>query len=176
MAAARFLGGFVAALVLVALAGFAVVWFGLFPAGADSKQSALEHWAARRSLNATIRREMPRPPYPDDPPTDATLAAGAKLFITDCAVCHGSGAAESRIARGMYIRAPQFARHGVDDDPEGETYWKIEHGIRFSAMPSFKGILSEQQIWQIAAFLKRPVKQLPPPPKAIWEQRSLSVE
>jgi mono/diheme cytochrome c family protein len=37
-------------------------------------------------------------------------------------------------------------------------------------MPSFKGTLSEAQIWQIADFLKRPTKDLPPAAAAIWNQ------
>ena len=41
-----------------------------------------------------------------------------------------------------------------DDDPAGETYWKIEHGIRFTGMPSYAGTLGEEQIWHIAYFLK----------------------
>ena len=167
-----FVGGVVATLAVFVLAAFVVVWFGLFPVGADVKQSGLEHWAARRSLNATILREMPQPPYPGDPADDSMLTDGAKLYMTNCSVCHGSAHRTSPIARGMYIRPPQFGRHGVDDDPKGETYWKIEHGIRFSAMPSFKGLLSEQQIWAIAAFLKRPAATLPPGAKAIWERGS----
>jgi mono/diheme cytochrome c family protein len=166
----RFLGGFVAAFVLLAVAVAVSVWFGLVPAGADVKASPLEQWMARRSLNATIQREMPQPPYPDDPASDVTLVAGAKLYLANCAMCHGSGAQNADIAKGMYIRAPQFAKHGVDDDPQGETYWKIEHGIRFSAMPSYSDLLTQQQIWQIAAFLKRPADQLPPAAKAIWNR------
>jgi mono/diheme cytochrome c family protein len=69
---------------------------------------------------------------------------------------------------GLYVRAPQFTRHGVDDDPDGETYWKIEHGIRFTGMPSFKGALSEEQIWQIAYFLKRGTADLPPAAARMW--------
>lgn len=50
--------------------------------------------------------------------------------------------------------APQFANDGSEDDPEGATYWKIHHGIRFSAMPAFMHSLSDTQIWQVSMFLK----------------------
>jgi mono/diheme cytochrome c family protein len=167
----RFLAGAATAVAILAVLGLAAVWFGLVPAGADAPQRAFERWAAKRSLAATIAREMPQPPYPFGPPADATLAAGAKLYIANCAVCHGSaGSDESNLARGLYVRPPQFTRHGVDDDPEGETYWKIEHGIRFTGMPSYKGTLTEEQIWQLAYFLKRPAPDLPPEAAAIWHQ------
>jgi mono/diheme cytochrome c family protein len=167
----RSLAGAAGVLVLLALAGLAAVWFGYVPAAADAPPaSGLERWAAQHALDAVIAREAPQPPYPFAS-SDVTIVAGAKLYLANCAVCHGSaGSEESNIAKGLYIRAPQFTKHGVDDDPEGETYWKIEHGIRFTGMPSFKGTLSEAQIWQIADFLKRPAENLPPAAAAIWNQ------
>jgi mono/diheme cytochrome c family protein len=166
----NFVAGVLAVIVLVALGGLAAVWFGLIPAAADAPPPmALEKWAAHKALAATIRREMPRPPYPLSPAGDATILAGAKLYMTNCSVCHGSGTGDaSNVALGMYIPAPQFVKDGVDDDPDGKIYWQIEHGIRFTGMPSFKGTLSEHQIWQIVGFLKRPADQLPAAAAAVW--------
>jgi mono/diheme cytochrome c family protein len=42
---------------------------------------------------------------------------------------------------------------GVSDDPPGETYWKVANGIRLTGMPSYKNILSETQMWQVAQLL-----------------------
>ena len=168
----RFIAGFAAAIVLAALVGFVMVWTGNMPARADSPApSALERWAAHKSLDTTVGREAPGAPYPFGPVTDATIVAGAKGYIANCAVCHGSaGSDESNIAKGLYVKAPQFTKHGVDDDPAGETYWKIEHGIRFTGMPSFKDSLTEEQIWQIAYFLKNGTDKLPQAADAIWHQ------
>jgi mono/diheme cytochrome c family protein len=116
------------------------------------------------------RREMPRPPYPYAP-SDAATLAGAKLYMEKCSVCHGSGSGgESTIAKGMYVEPPQFDKHGVDDDPEGETYWKIEHGIRFTGMPAFGGELTEEQIWSIAAFLTHKPDDLKSDAAKLWNQ------
>ncbi len=165
----RFLSGFIAAVLLLAIGAFVAVKFGLVPARADTPPMPMEKWAAHTSLDATIEREQPQPPYPYGPPTDATIAAGAKLYMANCAVCHGSpGKAETAIAKGLYVAAPQFTKHGVSDDPAGETYWKIEHGIRFTGMPAFVGSLSEEQIWQIAYFLSHGMDKLPPAADAIW--------
>ena len=166
-----YLAGAATVIVVLALGGLAAVWFGWIPAGADSSPFPMERWAAKRSLNATIAREEPQPPYPFGPVTDAVILAGAKGYMTNCAVCHGSaGSDESNIVKGQYIPPPQFTKHGVDDDPAGETYWKIENGIRFSAMPSFKKTLTQEQIWQIAYFLKHGTKDLPPAADAVWHQ------
>ncbi|MBV9439987.1 MAG: cytochrome c, partial [Candidatus Eremiobacteraeota bacterium] len=66
-----------------------------------------------------------------------------------------------------------FRRNGVDDDPEGETYWKIEHGIRMTAMPAFDKTLDEKSIWQLTYFMKH-LPELPPKAKAIWEDPKLA--
>lgn len=167
-----FLAGILTTVVAIAAVAFVAVWFGFVPAAADApKVWKLERTVAHMSLNATIAREAPKEPYPFGPVTDKTITAGAKLYIQNCAVCHGSaGSDESNIAKGLYVQAPQFTKHGVDDDEEGETYWKVEHGIRFTGMPAFKDLLTEEQIWQITYFLKRPSDKLPKEADAIWHQ------
>lgn len=166
----RFISGIIATLVVFALAAFAAVWFGLVPATADVPPSAAEKWAAHKSLDATISREAPRPPYPVAS-SDAAIVAGSKLYLQNCSVCHGTATGDpTTIAKGLYIKAPQFVKHGVDDDPEGETYWKIEHGIRFTAMPAYNGNLTEEQIWQIAYFLKNLPGHVPAEAQANWHK------
>jgi thiosulfate dehydrogenase len=167
-----YLAGIVTVIVLAVAGGLVAVWFGYVPAAADAPgPMPMEKWAANHALDATIAREAPQPPYPFGPVTDAVVAAGAKAYLANCAVCHGSaGSDASNISKGLYVRAPQFTKHGVDDDPEGETYWKIEHGIRFTAMPSFKDTLPEETIWQITYFLKRGMSNLPADADAIWHQ------
>jgi mono/diheme cytochrome c family protein len=56
----------------------------------------------------------------------------------------------------------------VEDDPEGATYWKIAHGIRWTAMPSWKGSLSDQQMWTLTLFLKR-MDKLSPAAEQAWQ-------
>lgn len=168
-----FFGGFVAALVVVAAAVTVAIIAGIVPARADGPLLPGEKWAANTSLKATIAREAPKPPYPY-PPTDADVAQGARLYVQNCAVCHGTAhSTPNSIARGMGVRPPQFAKHGVDDDPEGETYWKIEHGIRFTGMPAYDKALDEHSIWQITYFMKRAPDHLPAQADAIWNDPAL---
>jgi mono/diheme cytochrome c family protein len=43
---------------------------------------------------------------------------------------------------------------GVNDDPVGETEWKVANGIRLTGMPSFDKVLNQTQIWQVSVLLK----------------------
>ena len=167
-----FIGGVVAALVVIAAVFFIAVKTGSLPARADGPLMPGERWVARTSLNAAVARGAPKPPYPYTQ-TDADIANGARLYVQNCAVCHGTAkTTPNAIARGLGVRPPQFAKRGVDDDPEGQTYWKIEHGIRFTGMPAYAKTLDEKSIWQIAYFLKRAPDHLTGEATSIWENPS----
>lgn len=167
-----FVGGFVLALILVAVGGVAVVLTGVVPARQDVKPGKMENWAAKKSLAATMHREMPQAPYAFGTSDEAGFVKGATLYVQNCAVCHGTAhSTPTAIAQGFAVRPPQFRHHGVDDDPVGETYWKIDHGIRFTAMPAFDQTMDQQSIWQIAYFLKN-LPTLPAAAKALWNDPS----
>jgi mono/diheme cytochrome c family protein len=165
------ISGVALTLAVAAVGSYALVRSGLIPANADSTPGALETWVARTSLDATMRRDAPTQANPVAL-SDQNLLAGVRLFATNCAVCHGSAGgvdAASPIAKGLYQRPPQLATDGVEDDPEGETFWKVKHGIRLTGMPSFGSTLRDEEIWTLALFLKR-MDKLPPAAQEVWSQ------
>lgn len=165
--------GVFAAIVVALLCGYIALRLGLVPANADANPGPLETWAARTSLDATLRRDAPKGANPVAL-TDDNLIAGIDLYERHCALCHGTakgGASASPVAKGLYPRPPQLATDGVEDDPEGLSYWKIKHGIRWTGMPSWQGTLSDPQIWTLALFLKH-MDKLPPAPERAWQKVS----
>ncbi len=157
----------VAVAVIALVVGYASVTSGLIPANADASPGKFERWAAHTSLNATLARET-KGLHDPFPATDATVITGIRLYGENCAVCHGaSDGAESAIGKGLYQQPPQFAKHGVSDDPVETTYWKIAHGIRLTGMPSFRKSLHEDQLWAIATFLRR-MDSLSPAENRAW--------
>jgi thiosulfate dehydrogenase len=166
-----FLAGIGTTIVVVLVGGYALLQSGLIPANADATPGVIETWAAGTALRATLKREAPTSQNPVAP-TDANLIAGIDLYSRHCAICHGTAkgyASATAIAKGLYPKPPQLATNGVEDDPEGFSFWKIKHGIRWTAMPSWKDTLNDQQIWTLAQFLKH-MDKLPPAPEANWEK------
>jgi thiosulfate dehydrogenase len=162
-----FLFGIVFTLIVLVGTGLLAVTNGWIPVNADGGYLPFERWAASRALNAAIRREMPKGPPPIQP-TSANLIAGIKLYAQNCEVCHGAADGKpTTISKGLYQHAPRLAEHGVEDDPEGETYWKIAHGIRWTGMPSFGKTLNDRQIWQLTLFLKH-MDDLPADAQGVW--------
>jgi thiosulfate dehydrogenase len=163
--------GVFATIVVALLCGYIALRVGLVPANADANPGPLETWAAGTSLDATLRRDAPKGANPVAL-TDDNLIAGIDLYGRHCALCHGTAngdASASPVAKGLYPRPPQLATDGVEDDPEGLSYWKIKHGIRWTGMPSWKGTLTDQQIWTLALFLKH-MDKLPPAPEQAWQK------
>jgi mono/diheme cytochrome c family protein len=76
----------------------------------------------------------------------------------------------------MYPFAPHlWKRHGKDvvgvsDDPPGETYWKIQNGIRLTGMPAFNKTLDQTQIWQVTILLANADKPMPDPVMTLLKQ------
>ena len=166
-----FVLGIVVSIVAAAGAAYVVVVSGAIPAAANGKPLPLERWAARTSLRATLARDAPKGPNPVTL-TDENLIAGITLYGQHCAICHGTAkgdASASPVAKGEFPAAPQLASDGVEDDPQGWTYWKIHNGIRWTGMPAWKYTLSPRQIWTLALFLKH-MDKLPPAAEQAWKQ------
>ncbi|MBV8424689.1 MAG: cytochrome c [Candidatus Eremiobacteraeota bacterium] len=163
-----FVIGIVFTLAVAAIAVVIVVQNGWIDPRADDGYLPMEKWASR-AVPRAIRNDSKGL----NPPIQATpenLTAGAKLYGTECAICHGaSDAQESDIAKGLYVKPPQLAKDGVEDDPPGETYYKIAHGYRMTPMPAFSKQLTESQMWQLALFLKN-MDKLPPQADAAFKK------
>jgi mono/diheme cytochrome c family protein len=71
----------------------------------------------------------------------------ATLFTEICAGCHGTTIAGGR-APSLFD--DQWTR-GADDESIARN---IENGVAATEMPPFKGALTEQQIWQLVAYIR----------------------
>lgn len=161
----RFVSGLVVGAALVLVGEYLFLTRGGLPVAArDARALPLERYVAGKALEVAVGRDAARPaPIP----TDAkNLLAGARVYRENCAGCHGAPdeGDRSAVAAGMFPRPPRLMPpgKGVTDDPVGETYWKVRHGIRMTGMPGFEGALSDTAIWQVSLLLLE-AGQLPEP-------------
>lgn len=157
--------GVIAGMVLTLILGAGGVFYyfssGSAPVAVDDPPMPLEAKLANMALDAHIERQgKAKPSVAAD---EANLAAGAKVYRENCAVCHGMpGEPKTAIAEGMFPAPPQlFHGKGVTDDPPGESYWKVKNGIRLTGMPGFKKRLSETQMWQVSQLVANADKITP---------------
>jgi thiosulfate dehydrogenase len=149
----KFLAGIILTLLAIPVLVYCYFSFGFAPVATAAPPILFEIQLAHMGLDAKINREAPK-----NAPFQATtedLQAGARLYREQCAMCHGiPDQPKTAIAKGMYPVPPQlFHGKGVTDDPAGETYWKIDNGIRLTGMPAYGKSLSEKQMWQMSLLL-----------------------
>ncbi|HUK08097.1 MAG TPA: CopD family protein [Stellaceae bacterium] len=84
-----------------------------------------------------------------------TIAAGAPLYRDNCAQCHGRyGYGDGANAPQLAVKPADLARVHVAHHSDGSLFWWVRHGKGEGAMPAFADLLSEEQAWDLVAYLR----------------------
>jgi mono/diheme cytochrome c family protein len=81
-------------------------------------------------------------------------AEGAKVFKSNCETCHGTqGHGDGPIGEALEPKPINLAKLQIvaADD---YLFWRINEGRPGTSMPPWKNILTEEQIWQVMAFVR----------------------
>ena len=107
------------------------------------------------------------------PARATTTLAGQDLFREYCAVCHGNdGSGDTMIGRGQYPKPPDLRDSGTQKLSDGEIFWIIENGVRFTGMPAFGGSHdSQQDSWKLVRFIRH-LPQLTPEERMEMERNN----
>lgn len=154
------------AVIVSAAVALVCIKRGYVDFAADQSPSLIESKLAMSAVDASTDRRAPDRKNPVAP-TEENLAAGAKLYLDHCAGCHGIPSnPDSQLAKSFYPPVPAFFQDAPDMS-ENENFYIIEHGIRWTGMPSWNKTLNEQQIWQVVAFLSN-IEKLPPAAQQVF--------
>lgn len=144
-------------LVLVAAAAaMGLVYVRATGLRADTAPGAVEVRAARivRGWSITAERRNRRNPVPASP---GVVASGLEHFADHCASCHGNdGSGDTQYGRGLYPRPLDLRAAATQQLTDGELFYVIEHGIRFTGMPAFGTgqTKDEEASWQLVHFIR----------------------
>ena len=164
----KFLFGFIFAFIVLAVGGLCAAMLGFINTDADRSPGRLETWFASNAMDASMERHAAHNSNPL-PPTDANLIDGMTVYTMNCAGCHGGiDRKASAFGANFYPPAPQLLLD-PPDDPEWHIYYAIRHGVRNTGMPSWKGVISENDMWKVTAFLSR-LEKLPPAVQEQWKK------
>jgi mono/diheme cytochrome c family protein len=81
----------------------------------------------------------------------------ARLHFADhCAICHANdGSCDTPFGRNLYPKPPDLRREQTQKLADGEIFWIIENGVRFTGMPAFGGAHgSEEDSWKLVRFIR----------------------
>ncbi|PYQ66617.1 MAG: cytochrome C [Acidobacteria bacterium] len=102
-------------------------------------------WKARRSTN-------PEPSNPE------VLRDAMEHFADHCASCHGNdGKGQTEIGGNLYPKAPDMTRPETQRLSDGELFFIIKNGVRFTGMPAWGSDTAEDDraSWQLVRFIRR---------------------
>ena len=143
-----FLLGIILTLAVVIGGSLAYLWFGMADVRGDEPSSQLENYFISTAVHASIRRNAPELRSPV-PPTDVNLITGGRMYMEQCARCHGAAGAEQKSASTPSLQemATQYT--------ESQIFWIAKHGIRWTAMPADTQDDSDEELWALAGYIKR---------------------
>jgi len=79
-------------------------------------------------------------------------------FADHCAICHANdGSGKTMMGEGLYPKPPDLRLPETQNLTDGELFWIIENGVRFTGMPSFSnggehgGV---QDSWKLVHFIR----------------------
>jgi mono/diheme cytochrome c family protein len=147
-----------ATLGLLAMAGMlgaaAFVYAGVYDVAATKHHTGLTyrvlHYAMLRSVR-TRADKIPAPPL-DGPERSRN---GMALYGEHCVQCHGApGVSPAPFAFGLRPAPVNLVEPGRNWSPP-QIYWIVKHGVKMTAMPGWQYRLTEDELWDLVAFVKR---------------------
>lgn len=147
--------GSLVTIVLGAAAGLGyVVTTGL---RAAPQPSAVEAAIARRVRALAVPRAAAGRVNPVSLSPDL-LTEGMAHYADHCASCHAAdGSGKTEMGAGLFPKAPDMREGATQQMTDGELFYVIEHGIRFTGMPGWRTgtAAGEESSWHLVHFIRR---------------------
>jgi mono/diheme cytochrome c family protein len=141
--------------VLAGLAGFlaaSILHNGL---SARATPTQLEIMMARNARHLAIPANARAAQNPI-PATPENLRDARLHFADHCATCHANdGGGGTLIGKGLYPKPPDLRLPQTQRLSDGEIFWIIDNGVRFTGMPAFGGTHeTENDSWKLVRFIR----------------------
>ena len=145
------------AFVLAALAAVALLWIASmqfsFPS-ARQAPSATEEALTRRLRSWAVPKASRNAPNPFTSSPEL-LQESARHFADHCASCHGNdGSGATEMGRNFFPRVPDMRAEPTQRLSDGELYYIIHNGIRWTGMPAWGELSNDMDSWKLVLFIR----------------------
>ena len=165
----NFLIGFVTPFILIPFVTIAYFALGLADTRSDVPPPAWETAIMKPAVSAAVKRSAANMSAPGAA-TEDSIIAGGKLYVRGCMGCHGEPGKPYAEDHANFPPIPQLPHVGTQYS-EPEIYWIIKHGVRMTAMSAYGYAYKEDQLWSLAAFIRRIDKLTPEEIQTIQPQK-----
>jgi len=156
----RFVAGFIVALIVVAGAATLIMYTGSYNVAANVPDNPVVDWYLSNTMIHSVVNRAKSVQAPAQF-TDQQARAGFTIYNQTCVHCHGApGRDPGDIAKGLNPEAPDLS-DAVEDMTTNQIFWIIKNGIKMSGMASYGKVHSDDEIWNIVAFVQRLPKMTP---------------
>ncbi|HZC22373.1 MAG TPA: c-type cytochrome [Candidatus Binatia bacterium] len=120
---------------------------------ARERPSAIEAFLARHARRIATPSDARNRKNPQAK-TELAIAEGRDHFADHCAICHANdGSGRTQINSGLYPPAPDMRKAVTQDLSDGEIFYIIKNGVRFTGMPGWGG--EDDENWKLVLFIRR---------------------
>jgi mono/diheme cytochrome c family protein len=146
--------GLIGAALILAGAGFAYLKStGLSTQGEPGRIETMIARTARAMAIPAWAKALRNP----TPASSDVIEEGMAHYADHCATCHANdGSGKTEMGQGLYPRAPDMRLPATQDMSDGELFYVIEHGIRFTGMPGWRTgtEAGEASSWRLVHFIR----------------------
>ncbi len=136
--------------LLGVLAALAMIYSGVFNVAATVTDAPPLRWVFVTTREAPIKRHARDIQAPALGGAQQ-LENGFRIYRDMCVMCHTPpGRLPTPMAIGLNPQAPSFEEN---DMSAAELFWATKNGIRFTGMPAWGPPRSDQELWDLVAFM-----------------------
>lgn len=90
-----------------------------------------------------------------------SLWLGMEHYAKYCALCHANNGSGERtpLGSGLFPKPPDLRTNLTQDLTDGELFYIIDNGVRFTGMPAFgtgeSTPAGDKQLWELVQFVRR---------------------
>jgi len=153
----RFVRDAVITIAVLLIIAVVVVYAAVARGGlsAEERPGAIERSIARRLVRLAVPSDAKQQTNPFASKAE-TWREAADHFQDHCAVCHGAdGRGRTDIGQYMYPQVPDLADPVVQQMTDGDLFYIIQNGVRWTGMPGWKKEHSADETWKLVSFVRR---------------------
>lgn len=146
-----------ATFAVLGLLGLVFPYTGFYNVAATEGHTGLEEWYLSTLSRRSIQSRAGEIEVPTSLADSGAVARGAMAYAQMCQTCHGGPGFERSVTGEGMTPTPPLLSETAPRWTSGEEFWIVQNGIKMAGMPAFGPTHSDEELWELVAF----VEQLP---------------
>jgi len=151
----KFMFGFAVAILLALIGGVALIYSGAYNVAADKDHTRIAKWILITAMTNSVKAHADAAAPPAGFDNEDHVRKGFRLFDEMCVQCHGApGKKRGEVGPGLRPEPPDLSEVAGRWNPS-QLLWILKHGIIATGMPAFGSTHTQEQLWDLVAFVQK---------------------